>query len=112
MNIHDDSTVSADTVVSKDDEDAMTRGRKRPLEEGGTSSIATVVRVKKEKAEAERERAEAEEERDGNEESFKNQMLFTDFLQSKIDELRTLAEAAGADRSRVQEIIARRYGQA
>ena len=43
-----------------------------------------------------------------------NQLLYTDFLQSKIDELAAVAEVwpypAGADKARVAEIKRRTYG--
>lgn len=42
-------------------------------------------------------------------EDMDRQVLFTDFLQSKIDELAALAEAGGADRAQVAEIKGRSY---
>ena len=55
-----------------------------------------------------REKVEAEEDRDEYEEGMKQQTLFTDFLQQKIDELKALALAsADVDHGKVHEIVSR-----
>jgi len=70
-----------------------------------------LVQVKQEKNTAEANLNEAREELEDAEEDMGRQVLFTDFLQSKIDELAALAEAGGADRARVAEIKSRSYSR-
>ena len=68
-----------------------------------------MVKVKEEKIAAETALEDVREDLEDNQEDMGRQVLFTNFLQSKIDELAALAEAAGADRARVAEIKGRSY---
>ena len=68
-----------------------------------------IVKVKEEKIAAETALEDVREDLEDNQEDMGRQVLFTDFLQSKIDELAALAEAGGADRARVAEIKGRSY---
>ena len=88
-------TISSEAVPCNE---RLEVGRKRPFEgasAGSSSSTARIVRIK--------------EEMNDFEDDLKTQTLFTDHLHTKIDELKAIAEAAGADRHRLQEIIARPY---
>ena len=68
-----------------------------------------MVKVKEEKIAAETALEDVREDLEDNQEDMGRQVLFTNFLQSKIDELAELAEAGGADRARVAEIKGRSY---
>ena len=68
-----------------------------------------MAKVKEEKIAAETALEDVREDLEDNQEDMGRQVLFTNFLQSKIDELAALAEAAGADRARVAEIKGRSY---
>ena len=68
-----------------------------------------MVKVKEEKIAAETALEDVREDLEDNQEDMGRQVLFTNFLQSKIDELAALAEAGGADRARVAEIKGRSY---
>ena len=65
-----------------------------------------LVKVKEEQVEM---RAELREDLEDKQEDVDNQVLYTNFLQSKIDELAAMAEAAGADKAKVAEIKQRTY---
>ena len=52
---------------------------------------------------------EAREDLDDAEQLVSQQALYTDFLQSKLNEMESLALRAGADPSTVSEIMARKY---
>ena len=58
---------------------------------------------------AEQTRDAAIEDKEDIEEKLTQQMTFTDFLQSKIDQLKSLALAAGADASEVNTIVQRQW---
>ena len=77
-------------------------GEKRSSAEAGPSTLAHLVRVKQEKV-------DAEEDRDDFECDVKRQALFTDFLQGKLDEMKVLATAAGADPAAVRSIMERQW---
>ena len=64
--------------------------------------MATTIRVKQEKH-------EAEQDRDEYEENFKAQSLFTNFLQSKIDDLKKVAIDAGAVKRDVLQVVEREW---
>ena len=68
-----------------------------------------IVQIKEEKIAVETALKDVREDLEDNQEDMGRQVLFTDFLQSKIDELAVLAEAGGADRARVAEIKSRSY---
>ena len=68
-----------------------------------------IVQIKEEKIAAETALEDAREDLEDSQEDMGRQVLFTDFLQSKIDELAALAEAGGVDRARVAEIKGRSY---
>jgi len=68
-----------------------------------------MAQVKEEKIAAETALEDVREDLEDNQEDMGRQVLFTNFLQSKIDELAALAEAGGADRARVAEIKGRSY---
>jgi len=68
-----------------------------------------MAQVKEEKVAAETALEDVREDLEDNQEDMGRQVLFTNFLQSKIDELAALAEAAGANRARVAEIKGRSY---
>lgn len=70
-----------------------------------------IVQVKEEKVAAETALKDVREDLEDNQEDMGRQVLFTDFLQSKIDELAALAEAGGVDRARVAEIKSRSYSR-
>ena len=57
----------------------------------------------------ERSLNEAREDLDDAEQLVSQQALYTDFLQSKLNEMESLALRAGADPSTVSEIMARKY---
>jgi hypothetical protein len=88
----------------------FTPGSKRPLDSGG-GSLATLVKIKKEKLMVEKEKVQAEDDREDYEERLSSQTLFTDFLQGKLDELKNIALVAGADRSKVESVIQRSYAR-
>ena len=52
---------------------------------------------------------EMKDELEEKQEGLDDQVLFTNFLQSKIDELAQLAEAGGVDKSKISEISGRLY---
>ena len=68
-----------------------------------------IVQVNEEKVAAETALQDVREDLEDNQEDMGRQVLFTDFLQSKIDELAVLAEAGGVDRALVVEIKGRSY---
>ena len=68
-----------------------------------------MVAVKEEKKEAQRSLNEAQEDLEDSEGLVSQQALMTDFLQGKMDELKTLALRAGADPNAVKEIMERKY---
>jgi len=68
-----------------------------------------IVQVKEEKVAAEKAMEDAKEDLEDTQEDLGNQVLYVNFLQSKIDELAALAENAGADRAKVAEIRGRLY---
>ena len=76
------------------------------LEETGQK----LVKVKQEQVETQAELKDVREDLEEKQEDVSNQLLYTDFLQSKIDELAAVAEAAGADKAKVAEIKRRPYG--
>jgi len=94
-----------------------TTSSKLPLTEDTPKSALAIqheqnqkmVKVKEEKVAAETALEDVREDLEDNQEDMGRQVLFTNFLQSKIDELAALAEAAGADRARVAEIKGRSY---
>jgi hypothetical protein len=88
----------------------FTPGSKRPLDSGG-GSLATLVKIKKEKLMVEKEKVQAEDDREDFEERLSIQALFTDFLQGKLDELKNIALVAGADRAKVGSVIQRSYAR-
>ena len=61
------------------------------------------------KARDQRSLNEAKEDLDDAEQLVSQQALYTDFLQSKLNEMESLALRAGADPSTVSEIMARKY---
>ena len=75
------------------------------LEETGQK----LVKVKQEQVETRAELKDVREDLEEKQEDVGNQLLYTDFLQSKIDELAAMAEAAGADKVKVAEIKQRTY---
>ena len=77
----------------------MTTDPRRAEGSAGTSSLAQLIKVKTEAAE------EAEE----ADTLSSQQHQYIDFLQTKIDDLKEIALAAGADEHRVAEIVARKY---
>jgi len=93
------------------------KSSKRPRTEDTTKSALAIqheqnmkmVKVKEEKVAVETALEDVREDLEDNQEDMGRQVLFTDFLQSKIDELAALAEAGGADRARVAEIKGRSY---
>ena len=68
-----------------------------------------LVKVKQEQVETQAELKDVREDLEEKQEDVSNQLLYTDFLQSKIDELAAVAEAAGADKAKVAEIKQRTY---
>ena len=68
-----------------------------------------LVKVKQEQVETQAELKDVREDLEEKQEDVSNQLLYTDFLQSKIDELAAMAEAAGADKAKVAEIKQRTY---
>ena len=68
-----------------------------------------IVQVKEEKIAAETALEDVREDLEDSQEDMGRQVLFTDFLQSKIDELAALAEVGGVDRAKVAEIKSRSY---
>jgi hypothetical protein len=74
-------------------------GPRRVEGSAGTSSLARLIEVKTEAAE------EAEE----ADTLSSQQHQYIDFLQTKIDDLKEIALAAGADEHRVAEIVARKW---
>jgi len=68
-----------------------------------------IVQVKEEKVAAETALKDVREDLEDYQEDMGRQVLFTDFLQSKIDELAALAEVGGVDRAQVAEIKGRSY---
>ena len=90
------------------------RKRHRGDDSGSTSApiaLQQLVAVKEEKKEAQRSLNEAREDLDDAEQLVSQQALYTDFLQSKLNEMESLALSAGADPSTVNEIMARKYGR-
>lgn len=67
-----------------------------------SSTMAMLVQVKKEKV-------EAQEEGEEHEENLRNQTLYTDFLQTKLDQMKDLARAAGADPRTIQLIVEQQW---
>ena len=94
-----------------------TTSSKRPRTEDTTKSALAfqheqnqkMVKVKEEKVAVEAALEDVKEDLEDNQEDMGRQVLFTDFLQSKIDELAALAEAGGVDRALVAEIKGRSY---
>ena len=85
------------------------------MEDAGTpkSSLAIqheqnqkLVQVKEEKIAAETTLEDVREDLEDKQEDVDNQVLYVNFLQSKIDELASVAEAGGADMAKVAEIRA------
>ena len=68
-----------------------------------------LVKVKEEQVEMRAELKNVREDLEDKQEDVDNQVLYTNFLQSKIDELAAMAEAAGADKAKVAEIKQRTY---
>lgn len=73
------------------------------------SALQQLVAVKKEEKEARRSLNEAQEDLRDSEQLVSQQLLYTDFLQAKLNEMESLALSAGADPSTVSEIMARKY---
>ena len=91
-----------------DDDAAMVNALnylERSLGERDQGKIAVEATLKKLQATLKNVREELED----IQEDMGHQVLFINFLQSKIDELAALAEAGGADRARVAEIKNRSY---
>ena len=68
-----------------------------------------LVQVKEEKIAAVTALEDTKEDLEDTREEFGNQVLYVNFLQGKIEELTKLAEAAGADRSKIAKIKGRLY---
>ena len=69
--------------------------------------MSMLVRVKKEKVETQARLQQAEADAEDVDDDYRRQVLFTDFLQTKIDELKVLAESAGANKHDIDRIIRR-----
>lgn len=68
-----------------------------------------IATLEAEKISAEKALENVKEDLEDKQEDVDNQVLYTNYLQSKIDELAAVAEEGGADRAKVAEIKGRSY---
>jgi len=117
QNKPDETELSIDAMLAKVPDDVLLQQvRKRKIidltadedtaqePDGSGLALQTLVKVKKEKADAEESLAEAKEEVEDADDEKKDLTLFIDRLQSQIDNLAKLAEEAGVDKRKINEI--------
>ena len=114
----DNSKSTVDTVDLTADDSELNNNKRPRTDDYPKKSLASIlldektqklVQVKQEKNDVETTLEDTKEDLEDTREEFGNQVLYVNFLQGKIDELVELAEAAGADRSKIADIKGRLY---
>ena len=112
------SKPTIDTVDLTADDSELNNNKRPRIDDSPKKSLESIlldaksqklVQVKQEKIATETALEDTKEDLEDTREKFGNQVLSVNFLQGKIDELAELAEAAGADRSKIAEIKGRLY---